>query len=309
MTWILLATAAQFINAIVAILDKYIVTDEKILPRPFVYAFYSCLLAGVWVLVYLLSLFPLPQLGVPSFSNVESPTLIVVALSLLASYTFFIALVSMYTALKQADASDVLPVIGAVAALSSFGLGYQFLDQELSHNFIFGIFFLVAGTFLVSKMRFKASVAWSALHAGIFFSIHYIAMKGLFNETNFDNAFFWSRIGFVIFALTLLLVPEYYAKIREQKGVRGKKAGGLILVTKLLAGIAGIMLLKATDMGEVSVVQALDGLKFVFILIIGMAVGHVTPSSCGEDSCRRKEVIQKALFVAIISIGFLILFL
>jgi hypothetical protein len=68
------------------------------------------------------------------------------------------------------------------------------------------------------------------------------------------------------------------------------------------------MLLKATELGEVSVVQALDGLKFVFILLIGILIGHKTPSSCGEASCRRREVIQKALFVGIITLGFVILF-
>ena len=58
MTWLLLATAGQFLNAIVAILDKYIVTDEKVLPRPFVYAFYSCLITGFWVIIYLFGFIP-----------------------------------------------------------------------------------------------------------------------------------------------------------------------------------------------------------------------------------------------------------
>ena len=35
-------------DTIVAFLDKYIVSDEKALPKPFVYAFYSCLLTGFW---------------------------------------------------------------------------------------------------------------------------------------------------------------------------------------------------------------------------------------------------------------------
>ena len=58
MSWILLATLGQFLNAVVAILDKYIVSDEKALPRPFVYAFYSCLITGGWVLIYLIGFIP-----------------------------------------------------------------------------------------------------------------------------------------------------------------------------------------------------------------------------------------------------------
>ena len=73
MLWILLAAAAQFIYAVVAVLDKYIVSDEKILPRPFVYAFDTCLITGTWILVYFIGLIPgLSSLSVPTFSNVSS---------------------------------------------------------------------------------------------------------------------------------------------------------------------------------------------------------------------------------------------
>lgn len=310
MSWIFLAAGAQFINAFVAILDKYIVTDENVMPRPFVYAFYSLLFTGAWALVYIIGLIPLPIsfFAIPSFANVESPSLEVVALATLAAYTFFIALVSMYSALKQADASDVMPVVGAVAAISSFGLGYVLLDQQLTANFIWGIFLLASGTFLVSQVRFTKSIILNTVHSGIFFALHLIAMKGLFNVTSFDNGFFWSRLAFVLFALTLLLVPSYLEKIKLQTGKTTRSAGLLVMANKLLAGVAAIMLLKATELGEVSVVQALDGLKFVFILLLGIFFGHRTPPSCGEESCRRDDVIQKAVFVALISLGFLVLF-
>lgn len=309
MTWLLLAAAAQLINAVVAILDKYIVTDEKILPKPLVFAFYSCLLSGVWILIYPLGFLPFHIPGIPLLENIQSPSLVVVALSFLAAYTFFIALVSLYTALKEADASDVMPVVGAISAVATFGLAYQFFDQTIAPNFIWGIIFLVLGTFVVSQLRFKRTVAFSALYAGVFFALHYITMKGLFNFTNFDDGFFWSRVMMVIFALTLLVVPSYYREIKSQTKSTGKKAGTLVFANKVLAGIAGIMILKATDLGDVAVVQALDGLKFVFILIIGIAIGHKTPVSCGENDCRRRDIIQKALAVAIISFGFLVLFI
>jgi hypothetical protein len=88
MTWILLAVGAQFMSAIVAIIDKHIVSDDADSPKPFVYAFYTCLIAGAWIVVYFLGLIPLPFEGIriPSFSNVIRPTLEVVALSFLAAY-------------------------------------------------------------------------------------------------------------------------------------------------------------------------------------------------------------------------------
>ncbi len=309
MTWLLLATAGQFLNAIVAILDKYIVTDKKILPRPFVYAFYSCLITSFWIVIYLLGFIPgLSELGAPSLNNVQSPTIQVVGMSFLAAYTFFMALVSMYDALKHADASDVMPVIGAVAALASFAMAYIFLGTQLSPNFIWGIALLITGTLLVSQLQFTRSIALHTIHSGIFFSLHYISMKGLFQETSFDDGFFWSRIGFVLFALSLLLVPSYFAKITEQTKKVTKKGGLLVLFAKVFAGVAAFMLLKATDMGDVTVVQALDGLKYVFIIIFSLLLGRFLPKTAGENALDAKIIVRKSLYVAIISIGFVILF-
>lgn len=310
MTWLLLATAGQFINAIVAVVDKYLVTEKTAMPRPFVYAFYSCLITGSWLLIFFAGFFPgLTAIGVPSFTNVQVPTLSVVGMAFLAAYTFFMALVSLYNALSKADASDVMPVIGAVAALSSFGMTYLFLDHNLTENFIWGGLLLIVGTGLVSQVQFTQSILLYTIHSGLFFALHNIAMKGLFLETSFDDGFFWSRVAFFLFALSLLLVPTYYDKIVGQTRETSSSTGLLVLTNKVMAGVAAFMLLKATDWGEVSVVQALDGLKFVFILLISFLVGRFTPLTAGENRFDFKTLIRKAMYVSIISIGFVILFL
>lgn len=309
MAWILLATAGQFLNAIVAILDKYIVTDEQALPRPFVYAFYSCLFTGFWVLVYLLGFIPpLRALGAPSFENITMPTIQVVGMSFLAAYTFFMALVSMYDALKRGDTSDVMPVIGAVSALATFGMSYLFLLTPLSPNFIWGVLLLIAGTFLVSSLRFSKKVALNAFHSGLFFALHYIAMKGLFQATSFDNGFFWSRVGFVAFALSLLLVPVYWEKIKNQTKETTKKGGILVVIAKTMAGVAAFLLLKATDLGDVTVVQALDGLKFVFIILMSLLIGRFIPLSAGENEFDAVTIFRKVAYVCIITVGYVLLF-
>jgi drug/metabolite transporter (DMT)-like permease len=309
MAWIFVAAAGQFVNAIVAILDKYIVSDERVLPRPFVYAFYSCLITGGWVFIFALGLIPgIDRLGVPQFSNIQTPTIQVVGMAFLAGYTFFMALVGMYTALKQSDASDVMPVIGAVSALSTFGMSYLFLDATLTPNFIWGIVLLSIGTFLVSEMRLKGTTIMLSIQSGVFFSLHYITLKGLFLETSFDDGFFWSRVGFVLFALSLLLVPVYWEKIRQQTQQANARGGILVLLAKILAGIAAFMLLKATDWGSVAVVQALDGLKFVFIIVLTLLFGRYLPQVVRERDFSSKTIIRKTAYVIIICIGFAFLF-
>jgi uncharacterized membrane protein len=312
MTWLLLATFGQFLNAVVAILDKYIVSDSNALPRPFVYAFYSCLLTSSWVLVFAISFIPgMTELGFPSFADVQKPSIQVTAMAFLAAYTFFMALVSMFDALKHSDASDVMPAIGGVSALASFGMSYLFFAIPLAPHFVWGILLLATGTFLLSHVRLanNTSVLLHVFHAGLFFALHYIVMKGLFDETSFADGFFWSRVCFVLFALSLLLVPTYYEKITAQTKTTTRKTGFLVVGTKIIAGIGAFMLLKATDMGDVAVVQALDGLKFVFIIVLSLLVGRFTPKTAGENEFDFKTLIRKTLYIGIIAVGFVVLFL
>ena len=309
MSWILLATIGQFFNAIVSIFDKFIVSDEEMLPRPFVYAFYTCLFTGFWVVIYLFGYIPgLTSLGMPSFENVTTPSLEVVAMSFLTAYTFFIALVSMYDSLKRADASNTMPIIGAISALSSFGMSYLFFDIQISDNFIVGLVLLSVGTLLVAQTLPKIDVIVQVFHSGLFFALHYITMKGLFDTVGFDNGFFWSRIGFVLFTLSLLLVPAYFDKVKKQTTETTAKAGFIVFGAKALAGIAAFMLLKATDMGEVSLVQALGGLQYVFILLITFAFGQWLPASVTDRDTRPSVSFRRLLYTIVILVGFIVLF-
>lgn len=309
MSWILLATGAQLINAFVAIGDKYLVTDEKRMPKPFVYAFYTCLVTAFWLIVYFLGFIPgMAEIGVPQFANIKTPTLEVVSLSFFSAYTFFLALVSLYGTLKRADTSDVMPVISAVSAIFTFGFSLFFIGGHTSPDFIWGIVLLATGTLLVSYLRFTSNIALAAVHSGVFFALHYIAMKGLFIATNFDDGFFWSRIALVLFALSWLLVPNYLDMIREQGKTTTRKTGVLVFGNKILAGIAAFMILKATDWGDVAVVQALDGLKFVFILVIGLALSRFLPEAAKEKDTSFKTVVRKFVYVITICIGFVLLF-
>lgn len=310
MSWLLLATIGQFIGAIVVFLDKYIVTDEKVLPRPFVYAFYSCLLTGFWVLVFLLGYVPgFTELGIPTFAEVTKPTIQVVAMSFLSGYTLFMALVSLYDSLKQAEATNVMPVVGAVSTLSTLALSYFLLETNISPSFVWGVLVLILGTLLVAQTFPKRYTLLSVIQSGVFFGLHFITMKALFEETNFADGFFWSRVGLVAFALSLLMVPSYYKKITERTKETTRKTGLIVLFTKVLAGISAFMLLKATHIGDVAVVQALDGVKFVFILLITVLFSSLLPDAVARTETRPKEVVRQVIYVILIALGFFILFL
>lgn len=310
--WIFLVVVAQFLSAIVAMVDKYIVTS-RVVAKPVTYAFYVSILSALAAVVFFFSWIPIPLEGVsiPSFGNVAFPDGIEVLLSMLAGFAFFGALVSLFTGLKRADTSDVIPVVGATSAVSSLLLGYFFLNTSLTANFIWGFALLVLGTFFISLFRFKTRTLVVSLISGALFAVHFVCLKFLFGYTDFDNAFFWSRMGIVVPALIAFVVP--WIHIHPKKKVMGaemprENAIWIILGNKFLAGVAGLMILKGIQLGDVVIVQALGGLQFVFLLLFAILTGKSLPQACGEK-CSPYEVWQKTVSVGIITIGFFILFL
>jgi len=307
--WLLLIVVAQFFNAIVAVVDKYIVSSPMV-GRPALYAFYVSILSALSVGVFLFGGLNIPIEGVtiPSFANVHIPNLLILGVSLLAGLMFFGALTSLFSALKRADASDVIPVTGAASAISVLVLSFFLLDTQLTVNFAWGFALLIVGTLVLSHYRFFYKTLWLSVGSGLLFGAHFVCLKVLFAETNFDNAFFWSRLGIVIIALLFLLST----KLRQQCVSKTKQAGHklwfLILGNKMLAGLASIMLLKAIELGDVSIVQALGGLQFVYLLGFSVFFGSDLPRLCGEK-CTRKQLMQKSVAVMIILGGFAILFL
>jgi hypothetical protein len=58
----------------------------------------------------------------------------------------------------------------------------------------------------------------------------------------------------------------------------------------------------------VAVVQALGGLQFVFILLLGIFFSFGKKKMEIGDEYKKDTILQKALSVAVISVGFLVLF-
>lgn len=310
MLWISLSIVAQFINAVVAIIDRYIVASGKI-GRPIVLTFYVSILSALGILAFGFSWIELPfaNIKLPNLINISWPTWSVIVLSVLSAITFIVALYTLFSSFLLSEASDVVPVVSSISAVSSLIFSFYLLDTVLSGNFLWGFLFLVLGTFLIARFRMHKKLIFYCVSSGILFGLHYVFIKMLFNETNFDNAFFWSRLIIAISALSLLLLPNCCGRnvASETKGA-GKFGLFLVLFNKCLAGIASILVLKSIELGDVSVVQALSGLQFVFLVIFSIFFGHKAPKCIGEH-CEIKDRIQKIVSVSIIVTGFSLLFM
>jgi uncharacterized membrane protein len=308
--WMILAVLGQLLNAVVALIDKYIVTSQSVVLRPFEYTFWISILSAGSIVVFCFSWVPIPinNLSIPSFQNIQTPNLFVFSLAILAGYSFFTALLSFFNALKKSDASDTVPVVGGLCAFFTLILSYIFLDTKLPQEFFLGFVLLIAGTILISRFRFTRMVILSTLHAGLMYGLHYITFKALIDETNFDNAFFWSRFGIVVVALSMLLIPEYWGKIVMRTKEAKKRDSFFVLGNKVLAGFASLILLKAIEFGDVALVQALGGLQYLFLLLISIVFGSKLHADFGEN-LSVQDMIHKIISIPLIALGFFLLFI
>src|SRR3989344_4490170 len=276
--WILLVLIAQFLNAGIVLFDKYLVTSPTI-PRPVVYAFYVGILSGV------------PIILVP-FGVVEVPTWGIIYLALYSGVTSIASIMFLYQALKLASPTDVVPIVGAVTAISTFAFSSLFLQEQLPDHFLIAITFLVIGMMFVGHFRFNMkALIYILLSAGLF-AASSVIVKHMFTLTTFIDAFFWSRMANVLCEILLLVWPANFYAISHNVEYSPKRTKLLVLGNKAIAGVSFLLILLAIQYGEVSVINSLTALQFMFIIILTFLLKNFLPGYYHE-AFRKGHVAHK----------------
>ncbi len=268
-SWILLAVAAQFLSAVSVLVDKHIVIRARAIGEPVAYAFFTSVFSG-GVAVFAL------------FGYVNMPSLLLVSNAILHGTVFFLALFLLYSALRLARASDVAPVVGGVSAIVSIILSSLIFGNDVE-GLVLPAFLLAIGTAVISHFHFTKRALALTLSAGFCFGVGVILAKLVFEQTEFINGFFWTRIMGVFVALCVLFIPAARKKIFH--GVSGSSHTGKLLVVgnKVLSGISGIMFALAISLGSVAVVNALTGLQFVFLFLFSLLFARFMPRSSPDS--------------------------
>lgn len=310
--WIIFVVIAQLILATVALIDKYIVSKPG-LPNPVVYAFYVNILSSASLIVLLLGDLTEPFLpkyqsfALPKITELTIPSYQVLLLSLVSGFVVLEALIFLFKAFRQADASDVVPSVSAVTAITTFVVSNFVFHTTLSGQVPLAIAFLILGTFLIAHFRCSRRVFALIVGSGFLFGIHAVMLKLILGEVNFSDGFFWTRIAGVLAAVSLLLLRSVRVRVFNQSKESGSRGGFWIIGNKTLAGIAGILVLAAINLGDVAVITALESLRFVFLILFTVILGRITPKEVGEE-IEIRELIKKVIAVSLITIGFFMLF-
>lgn len=293
-TWFLFAVISQFMFAVCVLTDRFIVA-KGVVSKPVVYAFY----------VSVMSVF---ALGALPF-GVSIPSGETILLSLAVAATYLISIIFLYESLKKTNPTEVAPVVGGVAAITSFVGSMLLLGTTLPTHFVWGFAALVIGMVLISHFNFSFRSFLFLTGSGVFFGLSSVLIKMIFVQDTLVNGFFWSRMANVVVALALLLIPSVYASIRADWGKPNKgKKSALLIGNKILGALGFVFTLVAIKLGDVAIVNALNATQYLFLLVFAIFFGNLLPEYFKETG-HKHEIIHKLAAVTFIVIGFFVLFL
>jgi len=288
MQWIYFALIAYLLNAFVAVIDKQLLSQP--ITKPAGYAFWVAILSTP---VLILIPFGVKWLDFNLF-----------LISLASGGAFFLGLILLYKSLKPSDLSVIATKVGAWGALSTLILSGVILKEVLANFDIPAFILLVIGIFLLSRLG-KDTLHYS-IPAGILIGFSSVLIKYVFNNSDFINGFFWTRIGFILIALVVLYSKTIRTDIVSFLKLSSQKSKFLLMFNKILASMASISLQYSIQIGSVILVNALLGLQFVFIFLLAVLLKGRIPAI--RENMEKKILILKLCSVILITLGFALLF-
>ncbi len=262
MIWFFITILIYFIFALAAILDKYILRENALKPKS--YAFYDSI--GGILFIFLIFL---PQFKI-------GPNLILIAL--LVGILKVSAIFVFYTAINNFEPSRVLPAIGGFLPCFTFFFSLALAQNHLENlNFvrIISLFLLISGSFLINFERKKINL--NALGLSFFsaflFSLYFVFAKFLYLNAKFLNSLLWILFFSGLFSLIFLFSKEVRLELKKERKILNKETAFTFILDKSLSMIGGFLQHLAISLVPISLlafINALEGIKYVFILILSL---------------------------------------
>lgn len=315
--WLGIAILSYLINAGVYTGDKFLLSKK--VHSSVAYAFY----VGLWSFLNVFLLFFDPWV----------PNLQQFLLDMFAGMLFLATLIFWYKALHQSEATRVVPIVGALIPVFTFILGFVFLGEELTERQLLAFAILVIGGVLISvkhtrfyevqavanRARTIFGNALGGIHAAyrptqrlivnsivaaFFFASFYVLIKYIYTTQPFVGGFVWSRLGSFVGVNLMLFVPTWRKLIRGSHGGESNKPKSLVFffLIRISAAIAFILLNRAVSLGNVALINSLQGAQYIFLFIIVLFLSSRYPKVLKEE-LGGGVLFQKIVGALLITIG------
>lgn len=307
MHWLLIVLTGHLLNSIAFLMDKFLLAKK--ITSPFVYAFFIGAL-GILGVALIPFGFYVPGVGE-------------IVRALASGAAFVLALIFFFAGLKKNEASRVVPLTGGFVPAFTFVLAYLYLGERLGGIEIAAFAALVVGGVLITvdkegpaSAKATAGKRYGYLYAVIaafIFAVSFVLAKQVYIEQNFISGFVWSRFGGFIAALMILLIPSQRRAIfhpASAKAAAGKQPSStkgvptsVLFFTGQIAGALGFVLVNyAISLASVSLVNAMQGAQYAFLLIIVALLSKRFPEILSEK-LSGGVLVQKIAAIILISVG------
>ena len=285
-SWILIATLAYLLNAVAFVVDKYLLALP--IPKPFTYAFWVAALSSSAILL------------IPFF-DIVLPSTMYFAISFISGAAFFGGLIFLYSTIIKTDVSVASTQVGVLTAIFTYLLSLIILKEVSPLHNATAIALLVFGMLFLG--RAGKGITVHAIFAGALIAISFVLLKWTFITGDFVNGIFWTRMGFV--GAALLSLTSRRAREEVKTVVKGSpiKSKLVFVANKLLAGTAFLLLYYSILLGDVTTINALLGLQFLFVFLIAIAIRRKFPQV--EEKMDKRALMKKSIGIALVLAGFL----
>jgi drug/metabolite transporter (DMT)-like permease len=293
MSWLFLAIGSCFLYAIVTVINKFLL-GQRATTRPLVFTFWLGVLS---VFTLVLAPFGMGWPGPAAF-----------LFDIFVGLVYFVAILYTYEAMDINEASRVSSLTGGLTPIVVLILSYLFLFESLTIIHLAAFLLLVLGGFLISVRKSRSGLAgglkgfWFISLSIILGAIYWILAKYAFDSQGFVTGFVWSRMGFVLAAGLVLLRPSWRKMIFISEKQATPKIGGLFVGSKLLAAGGSLFIHLALSLGNAALVNALQGVQYVFLLIFAVILSKKFPQIL-EEKMTRGILAQKIAAVLLIVAG------
>lgn len=304
-TWLILTIVAYGFLAVANLGDKFLIS--KIFPSSKIYAFLIGLMS---LAVFVAAPWGLAWPGWPWF-----------LFNLAVGALFPWALLLMFNALKHGDTSRITILIGSAIPIFTFALSLALLGERYSLNQILGLILLIAGSLVIviikdqpkAKKIFSSSgrVIWPCLASAAVFAIYFIGTKFVYDHQPFLSSYLWLAGGNGLMAALFLAPPSWRREILSGLGYKSKKQQTLkqrtlLIGNQIFGGLGSLVQHYAIFFGPVAIINALQGVQYVFLILGGWWLTIFYPKILKEN-ITAGVIIQKVIAIIIIASGFYLL--
>ncbi|MDP2676379.1 MAG: EamA family transporter [bacterium] len=305
MLWIPITVSAYFFLALVALVDKKLLTHR--VPEPIAYAFYVGLLNIVTFVL------------IPFGFNMLAAPLALFALS--AGIAFVVGIYFLYSTLRRSEASRAIPLIGATTPLFIIFFTTVISKTPITTHELFAIGFFILGGLLLSSRQsdgdplfringntINVKIVVPGILAAFFFACSFFLTEEVFNQTEFIPGFIWMRAGNVLAALFILLLPTARKIIFQTSKHLAPSSKKIFLANQFMGGSGNLLLNIAIFLGPVTVINAMQGVQYFFIFLLALFFTAFYPRVIRESFTPR-VLFSKLAGIFLIIAGFAVLFL